>query len=186
MAEFFFIPALRTHRTHSRCTCANTHDMNEQTSTGENQVSRADCQTLCFQLHHSPAVLALSKLFNFFEPWFLHLKKWGRIFLPCREIVTVYASAWHPPGICTDRSHLLTLHPCHTHTPWRPATVTHFSDVTAPLPGSTSTSILTPSLSVGWAGGRQAQAGPGTSLAPSVQYVPQLQHASIDKEEAQE
>ena len=107
---------------------------------------------------------------------------WG-IFLPCRKIVTVYVSAWRLLGACTDRSQLLSLHPCRTHAPWRPATVTHFSDVTAPLPGSTSTSVLMPSLSVG---ADRAQAGPGTSLAPSVQAVPQLQHESTDKEEAQE
>lgn len=85
---FFFIPALRTHQTHSRRTWTNMYDVNEQMSTVGNQVSWADCQTLCFQLYHSPAMLALSKLFI----WTLvfSLKNvCGGLFLPCREIVTV-------------------------------------------------------------------------------------------------
>lgn len=85
-------------------------------------------------------------------------------------------------------SFLLPLHPCHTHTPWRPspAAVTNFSDVTAPLPGSSSTAILMASLSAGRIERGREQGVPGTSLAPPVLEVSQPQYESISKEEAQE
>lgn len=98
------------------------------------------------------------------------------------------ASVWYLLGFSTDGSFLLTLHPCHPRTPWRPspAAVTNFSDVTAPRAGGSSRATLMASLSAGPTERGREQVVPGTSLAPSVFEVSQPQYESISKEEAQE
>lgn len=177
---------LRTHLTHST---VNVCDVDQERSVVGNPGFVGWLSDLMFPAPPLSDCVALSKLFNFFGLWLLHSKKMrGSSYLTGKRSGDNIGLCLAPTGSLHTQEFPPHPRPCHTHTPWRPspAAVTHFSDVTAPLPGSSSTTILMPSLSAGWAERGRAQALPGAGLAPSVSEASQPQHESIRKEEAQE